>query len=283
MHGPRRSLLGLGLGLVLAACGPGGPSPGAETRTEAEAGDELGESGAGEEAGESESGETGEAESCGDLWIVPAYVPPLLMLVVDESESMLAPWDHDGDPETPTQPRWHGARAVVELLGEIAGDKAVVGLRAFPGADACPEATAMSPSCADASACSIAAAPELSPAEGNGPALLDAIPGLDPDPILLAGASPAAAATEAAVDELVSVRAARYPGSPAYLRPDLRGLQGRRRRVPRDLRLPLRAVDSETTTEKAPHSSTAGIGDQSGSGRQRRHDPLNCWGWPELP
>lgn len=148
--------------------------------------------------GESE-GEGEEPMDCGTVTLTLFYTPPVVMYVVDTSASMLTLWDHDGDPQTPPQSRWATARELVGLTASLIdspfGDP-VVGLQRFPSADACP-------SCTDASACSVAAAPEVALAQQDGAALLAALPGPNPTPVELPGASPAAAAYAHALVELV--------------------------------------------------------------------------------
>jgi hypothetical protein len=146
-------------------------------------------------------------KDCGTVTITPTYTPPVVMYVVDTSSSMLTLWDHDDDPQTPEQSRWASARALVELTFELLDRPwahPVVGLQRFPSVDACPSATSMSPSCADASACVVAPNPEVALAQQGATALLAALPGSNPAPIDLPGASPAAAAYASAVAQLVA-------------------------------------------------------------------------------
>src|SRR5690606_18532481 len=111
----------------------------------------------------SASTDTGDVpeQDCGTVVIVNEHFEPVLMFVVDSSPSMLASWDHDGDPNTPAQTRWATAHQVIEDIGEVASRHALVGLQRFPAADACPSATPQDPTCTDASACTVASAPEL--------------------------------------------------------------------------------------------------------------------------
>jgi hypothetical protein len=153
--------------------------------------------------------ETGEPMDCGSVTLQATYVPPIVMFVVDTSASMLAQWDHDGDPNTPTQSRWASARELIGLISETLvhhpqyGHLPVLGVQRFPSADACPSATPMMPSCADASACAVAMAPEVSLAQQDAVPLLAALPGPSPEPLEFPGGSPAAAAYASAVAHIV--------------------------------------------------------------------------------
>ncbi len=65
---------------------------------------------------------------------IPLVVPSVL-LALDQSPAMLDPWDHDGDPQTPEQPRWASVRNA--LLTVLAPSQHIeLGLAPFPTADA---------------------------------------------------------------------------------------------------------------------------------------------------
>lgn len=150
-----------------------------------------------------DSTDTGEEpEHCGYVALQSEYLPPVVMFVVDTSPSMGTLWDHDGDPDTPTQTRWASAHALIEDIAEVLGAGPVVGLQRFPSAEACPDPGPWGPSCADPSACSVAGEPELPLFEGAATQLSTALPGPS-DELELKGASPAAAAYAKAVAELL--------------------------------------------------------------------------------
>lgn len=179
------SLTGLLGVLCMTACGSsssGSESAGETTAASSSAGTE------------SSTGETGEPMDCGTVIIHGEYIPSRVMFVIDTSSSMLALWDHDGDPNTPTQSRWASARELVEVVASSGPGPAVLGLQRFPSADA--------------NACAVAEAPELPLAEQDADALLAALPGPNAE---LVGASPAAAAYASALEHVLDERRGPIP------------------------------------------------------------------------
>jgi hypothetical protein len=57
------------------------------------------------------------------------------MLMLDQSPAMLDPWDHDGDPQTPEQPRWTSVRKALLAVFPGMGDLRL-GLAPYPTPDA---------------------------------------------------------------------------------------------------------------------------------------------------
>jgi hypothetical protein len=167
-----RALAWLLCALVLTACGSsqsGSEDAGETTAASSSMGTET-STGGDEEPGD-----------CGTVTLTPEYTPPVVMYVVDTSSSMLAPWDHDGDPNTPNKTRWASARELVEQTADVIapnsehGLLAVLGLQRFPSADA--------------NACGVADAPEVPLGQQDATALLAAFP----EPDELVAATPAAA------------------------------------------------------------------------------------------
>lgn len=146
---------------------------------------------------ETSTGGDEEPMDCGGVTIQSEYVPPVVMYVVDTSSSMNTPWDHDGDPNTPTRSRWASARELVELTAGVIGHHpeyghlGVLGLQRFPSADA--------------NACGVADTPEVPLSQQDATALLAALP--EPDAELVA-ATPAVAGYASA---LVPVLADPHP------------------------------------------------------------------------
>lgn len=69
--------------------------------------------------------------------VIDLFIEPLdLVFVVDRSNDMTSPWDHDGDPGTASVPRWSSARAALTVIAERFDASLFAGLALFPGADA---------------------------------------------------------------------------------------------------------------------------------------------------
>lgn len=164
--------------------------------------DELGDEQLGDESSDTASeGDTHGAEDsttgtvCDEVWIVPEYVPPNLLLLVDTSSSMvLETWDDDGDPLTPEVTRWSSARRFVKRIVDEFDATMNLGVLRFPSADACPDASVESANCSNADACLVDLAPEVAVGPGQGPAIFASLPGSSADAIEIAGGTPTSAA-----------------------------------------------------------------------------------------
>jgi hypothetical protein len=145
---------------------------------------------AGDGDGEPGDGDPGEdVPDCGEVSIVPTYVPPNVMLVVDASGSMVAPannWDHDLDSNTAEVTRWFSLHGVVDTVMTNFGAAMYSGLQRFPSAGACDPSP-----CYNASSCTTEATPEVDIALDNGAAILAALPGPDADNTEIEGGTPA--------------------------------------------------------------------------------------------
>lgn len=192
---PRLRRIGLAVVMATIACRPPMAS---------QAGGDTSTSSGGESTSTSTDGSDVPEQDCGTVVIETEYFEPILMFVVDSSPSMLASWDHDGDPNTAAQTRWATAHQVLEAIGEVASRYALVGLQRFPAAAACPSATPQDPTCTDASACTVASAPELGLISDGFAQLSSVIPSVDAAAIEFAGGSPAAAAYASALAEVLA-------------------------------------------------------------------------------
>jgi hypothetical protein len=143
-------------------------------------------------------------DDCGEVSIVPTYVPPDVMLVVDASGSMVNNvWDHDLDMATPEVTRWNTLYGVVEIVMNNFAAAMNAGIQRFPSDDACPNATLSSSNCYNADACIVNAAPEVGIAPDNAAAILAAIPGADADKVAVVGGTPARAGILSAKNHLL--------------------------------------------------------------------------------
>lgn len=136
------------------------------------------------------------ASSCEDYTFQPQIplVTVSVMLVLDQSPAMLDPWDHDGDPRTPEQPRWASVRnALLTVLPTVLppGNLAALGLAPFPTPDAQDSD--------DALACAVD--PDLFVPTSGAPPLevLAGLPPAAPAPGTFVGGAPMRAALSAAV------------------------------------------------------------------------------------
>ncbi len=142
---------------------------------------------------------------CGEVSIVPTYVPPNVMLVVDASGSMVNnDWDHDLDPGTPEVTRWNTLYGVVEVVMNNFAGAMNAGLQRFPSDAACPNATPSSSNCYNADACLVNAAPEVGIAPDNAAAILASIPGADATNTEVVGGTPARLGIESARAHLLT-------------------------------------------------------------------------------
>jgi hypothetical protein len=196
--------LSLALVLVgwLAACGRPlvGASDGGTTSETSSAGESTGS-----ETSSSVDGSDGfEDQDCGGFSIVPTYVYPHVMLVVDVSSSMHQSWDHDQDAMTPAVPRWVTARALLDQVIPALDGNIWFGLQRAPSVDACPAATVDEPNCTDADVCLVGATPEIEIGELHGEPILASLPDVSASPLELVGGSPIGAAYVTALDHLLA-------------------------------------------------------------------------------
>ncbi len=134
--------------------------------------------------------------------ILIPLVAAQIMLVLDNSPAMLDPWDHDGDPQTPEQPRWASVRAALLAVLPAQNDLTLdLGLASFPTADA--------EDSDDAAACRVTPA-LIVPTSDTPPAdVLAALPPANPPPGSFVGGAPI---RQAIVEALPQI--AEPPGSP---------------------------------------------------------------------
>lgn len=145
-----------------------------------------------------------EEPDCGGFSIVPTYVHPNVMLIVDVSSSMRESWDHDEDPMTPVVPRWATARALLDQIVPYLDASVWFGLQRVPSIDACPAATVDDPNCEDADVCLVDATPVIEIGELHGASILAALPDASASPLEIVGGSPIGAAWVAARDHLLA-------------------------------------------------------------------------------
>jgi hypothetical protein len=127
--------------------------------------------------------------NCGEVEIVPTYIPPAVMLVVDASGSMVLPdnnWDHDLDPNTLDVTRWFSLHGVVDAIMTNYGAAMYAGLQRFPSAAACDPHP-----CYNATSCTTETTPEVEIALDNAAAVLAALPGPDAGSTEIEGGTPA--------------------------------------------------------------------------------------------
>jgi hypothetical protein len=199
-HAGMRALSGAVLVMLLAGCGgtPAGASDG-DTSSGSESTTGTTSPQAPETSdGDATSDDDGEHE-CGGFELVPTYVRPHVMFVVDVSASMLEGWEHDDDPSTPTVSRWHSVRALLEQLIPAIEDPILLGLVRAPASDACLGGT-----CTDANVCLVEPEPEIEIGENNGAQILVTLPDSFASSLEIVGASPIAAAYSSARDHLLA-------------------------------------------------------------------------------
>ena len=126
---------------------------------------------------------------CGTAEVVLEAPPPVVMLVLDKSGSMVNnSWDHDGDPGTAEETRWATLYSVADFILTNFENTISFGLQMFPS-------TSATTSCANDSscpACDVAGTPEVPLAIENRAAILAAMPAMSADMTSVAGATPAA-------------------------------------------------------------------------------------------
>jgi hypothetical protein len=152
--------------------------------------------------GDGDSSEAGmDFANCGEVSIVPTYVPPRVMLVVDASGSMVLAqnkWDHDLDDLTPDVTRWFSLHGVVDTVMTNFGAAMHSGLQRFPSAAACDPHP-----CYNATSCTTETTPEVDSALDNGQAILAALPGADADDTEIEGGTPATKGIVSAINHLL--------------------------------------------------------------------------------
>jgi hypothetical protein len=177
-------------------------------------GDEFDDDFDDEDTTDTASDSSDDNDDCGEVSIVPEYVPPNVMLVVDASGSMISnTWDHDLDGGTPNVTRWNTLYGVVEIVMNNFGGAMNSGLQRFPSADACPNATPQSSNCYNADACIVNDTPEVGIAADNAAAILASIPGANANNVEVVGGTPAVAGFISARDHLLTQPA----GIPNYV------------------------------------------------------------------
>ena len=125
-----------------------------------------------------------------------------IMLVLDHSPAMLDPWDHDGDPQTPEQPRWASVRAALLAVLPAQDDLTLdLGLASFPTADAADSD--------DAAACRVTPALIVPTSEAPPADVLAGLPPANPPPGSFVGGAPI---RQAIVEALPQISGP--PGSP---------------------------------------------------------------------
>ncbi|PRP92362.1 von Willebrand factor type A domain protein [Enhygromyxa salina] len=171
-------------------------------------GDGDGDSGdgdAGDGDGDPGDGDSGDGDDdgpdCGEVSIIPEYVPPNVMLVVDASGSMVSPannWDHDLDEMTPDVTRWFSLHGVVDSVMSNFGPAMYAGIQRFPSADACDPHP-----CYDITSCTVSGTPEVGVALDNAAEVLAAIPGPDATSEDIEGGTPATKGINSAINHLL--------------------------------------------------------------------------------
>ncbi len=202
--------------MMLAACGGGS---GDDEIAEDDIGiSTIGDTGNGEESTGDGDGDTFDTDTtdtatdtttgnddCGEVSIVPEYVPPNVMLVVDASGSMISnTWDHDLDIATAEVTRWNTLYGVVDTVMTNFAESINAGLQRFPSSDACPNATLQSSNCYNADACLVNSTPEVDVAPDNAAAILASIPGANANAVEVVGGTPATAGFLSARDHLLT-------------------------------------------------------------------------------
>jgi hypothetical protein len=161
--------------------------------------------GDGEPTGDGD-GDTG--PDCGSVSIVPTYIPPNIMIVVDASGSMVTnSWDHDLDPDTPDETRWKTLHNTVDTILASFGPAMNAGIQRFPADGACV------PACTFTNACAVNSSPEVSIALDNGAAIMAALPPASDTGQSIKGGTPTTKGINSAVGELSGIAA----GLPRYI------------------------------------------------------------------
>ena len=136
--------------------------------------------------------ETTEDVPCQVMGATLKPVVPNIMLVLDKSGSMLTPWDHDANVNTPTITRWNSLYQTVELVVTKFNDKVNFGANLFPNKSAQMVYTDK--------ACLVNANVEIPIKPKNKQAILNGIPAAAN--MTIAGGTPATAGMNAAITHL---------------------------------------------------------------------------------
>ena len=151
--------------------------------------------------GDTDSGSDTEAEGstgemmCGEAAYVLQAIPPNVMLVLDKSGSMVQnSWDADADPMTPDETRWLSLHNVVSFIVTTFDTEINFGANLFPSEAAIQSYSDL--------ACLVDDTPEVPVMMMNAQGVLDGIPPADADGSDIAGATPATAGIQAALDHL---------------------------------------------------------------------------------
>lgn len=156
--------------------------------------------GDGDDNGDGDGDGDGEGMDCGMVSIVPEYIPPNVMLVVDSSGSMVTnSWDHDLDDMTPDETRWKTLHGVVESIVTQFGPAMNAGLQRFPSEAACDQGN-----CYNETACIVSPTPEVALGLNNGAAILAAMPPADDKGDSVEGGTPATHGINSAVAHLMT-------------------------------------------------------------------------------
>jgi len=138
-------------------------------------------------------------DDCGEANVMIPIVTPSIMLVLDKSGSMVADpggkWDHDNDPNTPTQTRWQSLHTTVDFIVNTFNNSMNLGMNLFPSKSA--------KAVYNEQACVVNAAVEVPVAPTNASAILAAMPAADA--INLEGGTPSARGVASALAELQSI------------------------------------------------------------------------------
>ncbi len=163
--------------------------------------------GDGDQTGDGDGDQTGDGDGdgdgdslpdCGMVQITPEYTPPNVMLVVDASGSMVAnSWDHDLDPNTPTQTRWKTLYGVADSVLAQYGPAMNAGVQRFPSEAACDQG-----GCYNTTACIVSDQPEVGVGFDNGATILAALPSADDMGESVEGGTPATKGINSAVAHL---------------------------------------------------------------------------------
>ncbi len=143
---------------------------------------------------------TFDPNDCGEANVMIPIVTPSVMLVLDKSGSMVADpagyWDHDNDPNTPTQTRWQSLHTTVDFIVNTFNNSMNLGMNLFPSKSAKAEYSE--------AACVVNDAVEVPVGPTNAGAILAAMPGATATD--LKGGTPSAKGVTAALNELLSIQ-----------------------------------------------------------------------------
>jgi hypothetical protein len=141
------------------------------------------------------SGGTGVVvEPCDVAGIELQPIPPNVMLVLDKSGSMMTPWDHDANADTPPITRWNSLHQVVESVVGTFDAAARFGATLFPSTAATGD---------PANACVTSAASEVAVAPMNLAAIVAGIPAAEDTGLM--GGTPATAGVILGRDHLLAL------------------------------------------------------------------------------